>query len=70
MKKIGKIIFFNILLVLIILIVFILYVQKNAIVVLRYPNIGTIVEIHNFSSKKDWIISADKFKEHLDFLKR
>lgn len=71
MNKFIKLFYFILILVLIILIVFILYATKNpTISVLCYHNIGTIEEINNFPDEKDWTISVDNFKEHLDFLKK
>ena len=71
MKKTFKLLFFILLIIFFIAITLVLYISKNpTISVLCYHNIGTIEEINNFPDEKDWTISVDNFKEHLDCLKK
>ena len=70
MKKFLKFLLFILLIIFFIAITLVLYISKNpTISVLCYHNIGTMEEINNFPDEKDWTISVDNFKEHLDYLK-
>ena len=47
-----------------------IYMHKNPeIAVLCYHNIGTAEEKEKFPDEKDWVITVEKFREHLDYLK-
>ena len=70
MKKTFKLLFFILLIIFFLAITLVLYISKSpTIAVLCYHNIGTMEEINNFPDEKDWTISVDNFKEHLDYLK-
>ena len=59
-----------VLLFLILLCLYLIYIYQNPkIAVLCYHNIGTAEEKENFPEEKDWVITVDNFKEHLDYLK-
>lgn len=50
---------------------YLIYTYKNPkIAVLCYHNIGTIEEKKSVPDEKDWVITVDNFKEHLDYLKK
>lgn len=67
MKKIIKIGFF---IILVILVFFITYKYCNPnIAVLCYHNIATAEEKENFPYEQNWTISIDNFREHLEYLK-
>ena len=43
--------------------------KNPKIAVLCYHNIGTAEEKENFPDEKDWVITVENFREHLDYLK-
>ena len=71
MRSFYKKLYLYIIIILIILLNYLLFIMKNpTIAVLCYHNIGSTEEIDNFPDEKDWAISVDNFKEHLDYLKK
>ena len=65
-----KIVISILLIFVIISILLLIYIYKNPkIPVLCYHNIGTTEEKKNFPDEKDWVITVNNFREHLDYLK-
>jgi len=66
-----KIVISILLIFVIISILLLIYMYKNPkIPVLCYHNIGTTEEKENFPDEKDWVITVNNFREHLDYLKK